>query len=523
MPAEDLHRVVRRLEALVREEGLDDRRHELREIGGFLAFLLVLAEDLQREEHRDIHGERAGALHEAARGDQQAAHIREHHDRVRGAVRVLRPRERAARKALIRVGDAVLIGHFADRDALNAHAHARAVHHAEHAGHARRLRLLHFARFRLLLRRASAEAIGHRVVEVQHGGRVPLDAHLLFDGAAGNAVAARDLAGLLVDQHLRHHEEVHRREIVGELAVLVRHLRDHHVDDVVRHVVIAARDEDLGAGDAVGAVFLRNGLGLHQLQVRAAMRLGEAHGAGPFAGDHLLRDVFLHPGFARRPERGIGGRRQPRIHGEGLVRRHAHFREGEGDDGGQPRAARFHGRAEAVPAVLAIFLEGFLEAGRRAHDAVFQHAAMLVAHLVQGLQHFLAEFRAAFEDRLRHVRRQVAEARHLAALVDFEKLVEQEHEVFHGGLVARHGRAPLGRLSLLKLRLVSRIQCHPGTCCRDPIHLVASGLGGAPARPLSSPSWPGQAQPSTPSLKGPGMGQTPREKGLKPPPPLRQS
>jgi len=154
--------------------------------------------------------------------------------------------------------------------------------------------------------------------------------------------------------------------------------------------------------------------------------------------------MFLHPGLARRPERGVSRRRQARIHREGLVRRHAHFGEGEGDDGGQPRAAGRFRRAETVPAVLAIFLEGLFETGRRAHDAVFQHAAMLVAHLVQRLQNLLAEFRAALKDRLRHVGRQVAKARHLAALVDFEKLVEQEHEVFHGGLVARHGRAPFG-------------------------------------------------------------------------------
>ena len=35
-----------------------------------------------------------------------------------------------------------------------------------------------------------------------------------------------------------------------DLAVLVRDLGDHHMDDVVGQVVVAAGDEDLGAGHA---------------------------------------------------------------------------------------------------------------------------------------------------------------------------------------------------------------------------------------------------------------------------------
>src|SRR5690606_42012251 len=57
-----------------------------------------------------------------------------------------------------------------------------------------------------------------------------------------HAIATDDLARLLVHQHLRHHEEIHGGEIIGELAILIRDLRDHHVDDVIRHVVVAAQD-----------------------------------------------------------------------------------------------------------------------------------------------------------------------------------------------------------------------------------------------------------------------------------------
>ena len=39
---------------------------------------------------------------------------------------------------------------------------------------------------------------------------------------------------------------------------------EHQMDDVLGEVVLAGRDEDLGAGDRVGAVAIRHGLGLEK-------------------------------------------------------------------------------------------------------------------------------------------------------------------------------------------------------------------------------------------------------------------
>ena len=50
-----------------------------------------------------------------------------------------------------------------------------------------------------------------------------------------------------LDQEFRHHEEIHGGEIVVDLAVLVGNLGDHHMDDVVGQVLVAAGDENLGA------------------------------------------------------------------------------------------------------------------------------------------------------------------------------------------------------------------------------------------------------------------------------------
>ena len=61
----------------------------------------------------------------------------------------------------------------------------------------------------------------------------------------------------------------------------------HEVDDVVGDVVVAPGDEDLLAGEPVAAVAVRHGARAHRRQVRAGLRLGQVHGAGPFAADQL--------------------------------------------------------------------------------------------------------------------------------------------------------------------------------------------------------------------------------------------
>jgi hypothetical protein len=82
---------------------------------------------------------------------------------------------------------------------------------------------------------------------------------------------------------LRHHEE---RDALHALGRAVD-AREHQVDDVLGVVVLAVGDEDLLALEAVAAVGLRGRLGAHQRQVAARLRLGEVHGAGPLARDHL--------------------------------------------------------------------------------------------------------------------------------------------------------------------------------------------------------------------------------------------
>src|SRR3546814_15206197 len=75
------------------------------------------------------------------------------------------------------------------------------------------------------------------------------------------------------------------------------------LDDVLGQVVLAARYEDLGPGDAVAAVPPRFGAGADEAQVGAGMRLRQVHRARPFAGHH----VRYEPGLKfRSEERRVG-------------------------------------------------------------------------------------------------------------------------------------------------------------------------------------------------------------------------
>ena len=120
------------------------------------------------------------------------------------------------------------------------------------------------------------------VTKGQHRRRASMDAQLVFDGHAVHVVAlARRTVS--IEQELRHNEQ---GDALHPLRC-VRQTSQHQVDDVVGHVVLTVGDEDLLTENLVGAIALRHCTSTHRRQVGAGLRLGEVHGAGPFAADHL--------------------------------------------------------------------------------------------------------------------------------------------------------------------------------------------------------------------------------------------
>ena len=227
--------------------------------------------------------------------------------------------------------------------------------------------------------------------------RVAVDAHLVFQAAAVDGVARAERA-VLVHQELRHDEQADALDAGRR----VRQARQHQVDDVAGHVVLAGADEDLVAGDPVAAVGLRFGLGAHQAQVGAAMRFGQAHGAGPLAAGHLRQVGLLLLVGAVREQGRVGAVREARVHGPRLVGAVEHLVEALVHHQRQALAAVFRIARQRGPAALDVLGIGLLEALGRGDLVRFlvQLAAFLVAAHVERERDFGRELAGFLEHRI---------------------------------------------------------------------------------------------------------------------------
>ena len=122
--------------------------------------------------------------------------------------------QRAALQALLGVGGGVLIGDLGQREPLHADTEPRFVHHHEHCVQAA-IRL--------------ADEPASRVVIIHDAGRVAVDAHLLFDGAARDTVACAHRAVFgrqeFGDDEERYPLDAFRRSLDAS---------QHQVDDIFR-------------------------------------------------------------------------------------------------------------------------------------------------------------------------------------------------------------------------------------------------------------------------------------------------
>ena len=89
------------------------------------------------------------------------------------------PGQRAALQTLLGVSGRILIRDLRHREPLHADAEPRLVHHHEHRGEAA-----------IFL----TDQIAHRIVVIHHTGGIAVDAHLVLDRAAGDAVLRAERA-----------------------------------------------------------------------------------------------------------------------------------------------------------------------------------------------------------------------------------------------------------------------------------------------------------------------------------------
>ena len=226
-----------------------------------------------------------------------------------------------------------------------------------------------------------------------------------------------------VGHELRHQEE---RDAPGARRA-VRQPRQHQVADVLGDVVVAPGDEDLLPGDRVGAVAVRLGARAHRADVRARLRLGQVHRAGPVAGDELRQvDAPSDSSEAWCSSASIwpwvsSGQSDSAM----LAPEHISLRQVSSVTG-SPMPPCSGSAAMPDPAALGERPVGRGEAGRRPHHAVLEPRRLEVAGPAQRRQHVLGEPRRLAEDRLDRLRRRLGEALGLGQPPGAEHVVEQE-------------------------------------------------------------------------------------------------
>ena len=167
-----------------------------------------------------------------------------------------------------------------ERVALEPDCEPRGVHHDEHVLEAG-VRL--------------ADQVADRAVLLPIGhdaGRRRMNAELVLDGQAVDVVALAERA-VGARQELRHDEQRNAFHAAGRAV----DARQHEMHDVRREVVLAVGDEDLLAEQPV-VIALGHCAHPHLREIRARLRLGEIHRAGPLAADQLRQIGLLLPGRA---------------------------------------------------------------------------------------------------------------------------------------------------------------------------------------------------------------------------------
>ena len=167
--------------------------------------------------------------------------------------------------------------------------------------------------------------------------------------------------------------------------------------DVIGHVVVAIGDEDLCALDAIAAVRHPFRAGAQRADIGAGLRLGELHGAGPFARHQLFKIGLLQRVAAVGIERLDRAQRQQRTETERDVGRAPDLGAGGIDRERQALSAKRFGTRHRVPPRGRPAPVGIGPAGGGGHLAGFELDAVFVADPVERGQHVGCELASFLE------------------------------------------------------------------------------------------------------------------------------
>ena len=264
----------------------------------------------------------------------------------------------------------------------------------------------------------------------------------MLNTAAVNAIALTQRA-IGIDQIFRHHKQAHTLDAgrrIGQAG-------QHQVHDVGGHVVLTGADENLVTGDPVAAIGLGFGLGAHQAQVSAAVRLGQAHGAGPLTAGHLGQVGLLLGVGAVGVQRGVSAVRQAGVHGPGLVGAVEHFVKHLVHHQRQALTAKGGVTAQRGPTASHIAVIGLLEALGRGHGVAgwVQGATLGVTTDIEREQHLRSKLATLFQHGVDGVHIHVGMPGHgFEGVGDLEQFVHDKLHVAQRRGIGGHVLAPWG-------------------------------------------------------------------------------
>ena len=209
--------------------------------------------------------------------------------------------------------------------------------------------------------------------------------------------------------------------------------------------MLTGADENFVTGQRISAVRLRLGAGAQKTQVGAAVGLGQAHGAGPFAAGELGQVQRFLRIIAVRMQGLVSAVRQARVHGPGLVGRIEHFIQAQIQRKRQSLAAVDRVCRQRGPTAFDVFGVSLFETFGRAHfmRGFVQRATFGVTADVQRKSHLGGELAGLFQHGVDGVGINIGMLRQMLVVIgDFEHFVQDKLHVAQGRCVLSHENLP---------------------------------------------------------------------------------
>ena len=205
-----------------------------------------------------------------------------------------------------------------------------------------------------------------------------------------------------------------------------------------REVVLTIGDEDLLPLELVAAPADRLRPGAHRGEIGSGLRLGEIHGAAPFAGDHLRQVRLLQPPRSLDVDRLDGPASEHRAKRERHVGAAPHLIDERREYTRQVLAPEFARTRERVPTTRHELVIRLLPSGRGRNFGFAPANALPIADPIERRQNAPGESRRLLENRFAELERRVLEARQPCNDRVVDQLAQHELHVRQRRLIFPH-------------------------------------------------------------------------------------